>query len=104
MCAIGRDVFARGEASLALHLALQPASSRSRFPLRDDCGPVRLAVLRQPPTAPGDQQATGSDIVGGSQAGGLVPVQNDVADVPAGVAVILSPSGAPWGEPEGLTA
>ena len=40
----------------------------------------------------------------GSQAGGLVPVQNDVADVPAGVAVILSPSGAPWGEPEGLTA
>lgn len=59
----GPDVFARGEASLALHLALQPASSRSRFPLRDDCGPVRLAVLRQPPTAPGDQQATGSDVV-----------------------------------------
>ena len=32
LSATGRDVLARGEASLALHLALQPASSRSRFP------------------------------------------------------------------------
>jgi hypothetical protein len=32
LSATGPDVLARGEASLALHLVLQPASSRSRFP------------------------------------------------------------------------
>src|SRR5664280_669769 len=86
----GRGQFGSASSSAAGKLAQQVSP-------RDDCGPGGLAVLRPPPAAPGDQQATGSDVVGGSQAGGLVPVQNDVADVPAGVAVILSPSGAPGG-------
>ena len=99
LSAAGPDVPARGQGSLATHLAVAPGSSRSRFPLRDECRQVALALGRQSPAAAGDQQVTGRDVARGSRAGGLVPVQNDVADVLAVVTLILRPCAV--GEPGG---